>query len=398
MTSSSQIASAALADDRLPLGRLLALAMAGFITIMTEVMPAGLLPQMSAGLSVPESMAGQFVTVYAAGSLVTAIPLMIVTQAMRRRLLLLIAIGGFALVNTVTAFSSHYWLTLAARFLAGAFGGLVWALLVGYAARMAPPHLAGRAIAITGIGAPLAFSFGVPAGTFLGMALGWRLSFGMMSGLALVLIIWIFAKLPDFPGRQHGKHLSVGRVLALPGIRPILFTMFAFVVAHNILYTYIAPFLVPSGLAHRVDLVLLVFGIAGLLGLWIVGALIDRRLRQMALASLLAFGAVALVLGLMDASPALVFVAVAVWGVLVGGAPTLFQTAEAKVAGEATDVAQAMFVTVWNTGVAGGGLIGGLLLEGPGATSFPWAVLAALLPALVVCWRERQHGFVNADR
>lgn len=397
MTTSAESELAISTPRRLPLGNLLALAMAGFITLMTEVMPAGLLPQISAGLGIAESMAGQLVTAYAAGSLITAIPLMVLTQTMPRRKLLLAALIGFVIVNALTAVSDHYGLTLLARFLAGMFGGVVWALLVGYAARLAPPHLAGRAIAMTGIGAPLAFSLGVPAGTFLGTLLGWRLSFGAMSALALVLIVWVLATLPDFPGQQRGKHLSVRQVLVVPGLRPILFTMFAFVVAHNILYTYIAPFLVPSGLAQRVDVVLLNFGLAGILGLWIVGVLIDRHLRQMVLVSLFAFGGVSLGLGLAHTAPAIIFVAVAVWGVIVGGAPTLFQTAEAKAAGEATDVAQAMFVTVWNTGVAGGGLIGGLLLERLGAASFPWAILAILLPALLVTIWAKRHGFPNRE-
>ncbi len=398
MTSSTDALSAAPTDGHLPLGGLLALALAGFITLMTEVMPAGLLPQISTSLGIAESMAGQLVTAYAAGSLMTAIPLMTVTQTLRRRGLLLIALGGFAIVNTVTAISGHYWVTLVARFFAGMFGGIVWALLVGYAARMVPPHLAGRAIAITGIGGPLAFTLGVPAGTWLGVLLGWRVSFGLMSVLALVLIVWSLARLPDFPGQPRGRQLSVGRVLTLPGLRPILFTMFVFVVAHNILYTYIAPFLLPSGLADRVDLVLLIFGFAGVLGLWIVGSLIDRHLRRLVLASLLGFGGVALALGLASASPTVVFAAVVVWGLVMGGAPTLFQTAEAKAAGEATDVAQAMFVTVWNTGVAGGGLLGGLLLDGLGVVSFPWALLALTVPALLVAWMASRHGFPPANR
>jgi predicted MFS family arabinose efflux permease len=396
MTSSTYTIPADTLDEKLPLGGLLALALAGFVTLMTEVMPAGLLPQISASLGIAESMAGQLVTAYAAGSLITAIPLMTITQTMRRRGLLLIALGGFAIVNTVTALSDHYWLTLTARFFAGMFGGIVWALLVGYAARMVPPHLAGRAIAITGIGGPLAFTLGVPAGTWLGVLLGWRVSFGVMSVLALILIVWSLIRLPDFPGQQQGKQFSIGKVLTLPGLIPILFVMFAFVVAHNILYTYIAPFLIPSGLTDRVDLVLLVFGCAGVLGLWITGLLIDRHLRRLVLASLMTFGGVAIALGLASNSPAIVFTAVVVWGLVMGGAPTLYQTAEAKVAGEATDIAQAILVTVWNAGVAGGGLLGGLLLEGFGVASFPWALLALAIPALLVSWRATHYGFPSA--
>ena len=157
---------------RLPILNLLALAMAGFITILTEVLPAGLLLQMGGDFGVSDALVGQLISVYAAGSLLTAVPLMILTQGMRRRRLLLVAVSGFIAVNTLTAVSTSYALTLAARFCAGVFGGMVWALLVGYASRMAPPQRAGRAIAVAGIGAPLALAVGVPLGTWLGVAVG----------------------------------------------------------------------------------------------------------------------------------------------------------------------------------------------------------------------------------
>lgn len=72
-------------QDRLPVASLLALAMAAFITILTEALPAGLLPQMAQGLAVTEAWVGQTVTLYAIGSLVAAIPLTAATQGMHRR-------------------------------------------------------------------------------------------------------------------------------------------------------------------------------------------------------------------------------------------------------------------------------------------------------------------------
>ena len=201
--------------ERLPLAGLLALATAGFITILTEAMPAGLLPQMSADLGVSEALVGQLVTVYALGSLLAAIPLTIATRGWRRRPLLLIAIGGFALVNSVTALSDLYWLTLVARLLAGIFAGLLWALLAGYASRMVAPHLQGRAIAVAMLGAPLALSLGVPAGTFLGTAVGWRLSFAIMTALTVLLLVWVRWQVPDFAGqRAQQRHKSISQLRA----------------------------------------------------------------------------------------------------------------------------------------------------------------------------------------
>lgn len=77
------------ATERLPISALLALAMTGFICIITETLPAGLLPQMAAGLSISNALAGQTVTAYALGSLIAAIPLTIATQSWRRRNVLL---------------------------------------------------------------------------------------------------------------------------------------------------------------------------------------------------------------------------------------------------------------------------------------------------------------------
>lgn len=353
---------------------------------------------MAQSLAVSEALVGQLVTIYAIGSLVAAIPLTTATQGWRRRPLLLIAISGFAVVNTVTAFSDSYAITLVARFFAGVFAGLLWALVAGYAARMVPEHLKGRAIAIAMAGTPIALSLGIPAGTFLGAAFGWRVTFGLMSALTVILVFWVIAKVPDFPGQARGKGFALRTVFTLPGIRPVLFVTLAYVLAHNILYTYIAPFLVPAGIAERIDLVLLVFGVAALLGIWIVGVLIDRWLRELVLVSTALFALSALALGIAGTTPAVVYASVAVWGLAFGGAATLFQTASAKTAGEATDVAQSMIVTVWNIAIAGGGIVGGILLETFGVSAFPWSVLALLVAAFAVTGAARSHGFPSSKR
>ncbi len=142
--------------DRLPLAALLTLAMAGFITILTEALPAGLLPQIGRSFGVDEALAGQWISVFALGSLVAAIPLTAVTRNWRRRPLLLMAIIGFAVANIITAITDHFVLALVARFVAGVSAGLLWALVAGYAIRLAPPHLAGKAMAVAMAGTPMA--------------------------------------------------------------------------------------------------------------------------------------------------------------------------------------------------------------------------------------------------
>ncbi|WP_212579708.1 MFS transporter [Xanthomonas euroxanthea] len=380
-------------NDRLPLASLLALAMAAFITILTEALPAGLLPQMANGLQVSEAWVGQTVTIYAIGSLMAAIPLTIATQGIARRSLLLAAIAGFAIANTVTTVSTIYALTMLARFLAGVSAGLLWALLAGYAARLVPAHQKGRAIAVAMVGTPLALSLGVPAGAFLGTLVSWRVCFGIMSVLALLLMVWVRLQLADFAGQARDRQQRLGSVLMLPGIRSVLLVVLAFVLAHNILYTYIAAFLAQAGMAERIDLVLLVFGGASVVGIWIVGVLIDRHLRVLTLISIGLFGAAALALGLAGDMPATVYAAVGAWGLAFGGSATLFQTALATSAGADADVAQSMLVTAWNTAIAGGGLVGGVLLDQFGVRAFSPVLLVLLGATLAVAWAARRQGF-----
>ncbi|WP_413731894.1 MFS transporter [Sodalis sp. RH20] len=385
-------------NESLPVLALLALAMTGFICIMTETVPAGLLPEISAGLGISMSLAGQMVTVYAAGSLIAAIPLTLATRTWPRRHVLLVTIAGFLAFNTLTAMSSSMMLTLAARFLAGACAGLAWSLLAGYARRMVQPALQGRAMALAMVGTPIALSLGVPLGTWLGSVLGWRLTFAVMSGLSVILIVWVLAAVPNYPGQSDPQRMQLKKVLFTPGVRPVLAVVLLWMLAHNILYTYVAPFIGPAGLAGSVDRVLLAFGLAALGGISITGRVVEQHLRRAVLISLSVFALISLLFGLNAASPLMIYAGVAVWGLTFGGAATLLQTALADAAGAGADVALSMNVVVWNSAIALGGLFGGLLLDHGGVRSFPWVLLALLLAGLAVASRASRHGFPAGSR
>lgn len=385
-------------SERLPIGALLALAMTGFICIVTETLPAGLLPLISAGLAISPAMAGQMVTAYALGSVLAVIPMTIATRGWRRRNVLLLTIVGFLLFNSITALSSHYGVTLVARFFAGVAAGLAWSLLAGYARRMVAPRQQGRALALAMVGTPIALSLGVPLGTWLGGLLGWRTTFGLMSALTLGLIVWVLVKVPDYPPQAAHQRLSVGKVLTTPGVRPVLAVVISWMLAHNILYTYIAPFVAQAGLAERVDGVLLVFGLAALAGIWLTARLVEPLLRKTVLVSLATFAGVSVVFGVVGSLPAVIYLGVAVWGLSFGGAATLLQTALADAAGDGADVALSLNVVAWNSAIAASGIVGGVLLETWGVASFPWAMLLLIALSFALAWSARSHGFKPGPR
>lgn len=377
----------------LPVGALLALAASGFLTLLTEILPAGVLPHMAADLGVGAGAAGQTVTAFAIGAIVAAIPLTRATARWDRRTLLLVTISGFVVANTVTAISSAFALTIVARFAAGVVAGLTWALLPGYVRRLVPPDRVGRAMTVAMAGGPLALTLGVPAGAVLGEAVGWRWTFGLLSVLGVGLLVWVRLGVATAAGTPRGAQPAIRAVLRRPGLRPVLLATVLNVLANTALYTYVAPHLAHLGQGSRVSALLLVLGAASAGALVLVGALIDRRLRALTLGSVIVFALAMLVLGLAPGPTGVVVLAVAAWGFAFGGAGTLYTTAVARVAGDGADVAQSAFVTGWNTSVALGGAVGGaaLALAGPGA--LPWLSLALMVPVLALVVAGRRHAF-----
>jgi hypothetical protein len=177
-----------------------------------------------------------------------------------------------------------------------------------------------------------------------------------------------------------------------PGIAAVLAVTVLNALAHNILYTYVAAIARRGGLGSRVDLVLFVFGVLAIAAIAVTALLIDRRLRALVLTAIGLLTLSALLLGAAGTLPVAVLVCAGLWGLSFGGTATLFLTA-GNAAGPAADTIHPLVVTVWNAAIAGGGLLGGVLLSAGGAPSLPWSLLALLVPAMLLALHARRYGF-----
>ncbi|WP_433340296.1 MFS transporter [Streptomyces sp. CA-253872] len=378
---------------RLPVKALLGLFLAGFISILTECLPAGLLPEMSRTLGTSVSLTGQTVTLYALATALGAIPLARATATWRRKHVLLLALAVVAVMNALTALSGDYALTMLLRFVAGLGTGLIWPLLGGYAARLAPEGRQGRAIAIALAGTPIGLALGIPLGTLLSGIGGWALAFHAAAAVTVLSMIWVLAAVPNLPGQPVESRFTLAQALVIPGLRTILFALTTYMVAHNLLYTYITDLLSSVGMGGQTGWVLFTFGVTSVLSVLVVGAHIDRHLRKLTVSSAVVFGAAALVLGALSGVPVLVYVAVAAWGFAFGSSPSLFIGAAINATREAADVAQSITITVFSASIAVGSLIGGLLIAGLGAVSLTWAALILLLASALTVIGGRKHAF-----
>jgi len=391
--SANTICAPVASGPRFPLWGLLALATAAFIDVMTDLLPAGVLPQMSGALHVPPERIGVLVSAFAVASSVAAIPVTTALRGLPRRPVLIGVLTGFAVFNAVTAVSASYLLTFGARLLAGVMGGTLWSMLAGYAARMVPAERRGRATAIVLAGITAAMAAGIPAGAALATVSGWRPIFALLAAVPLLLVAWVRWQVPALPGEAATDRPSLRRVGSLPGIRTVLAVTVLLLTGHQAMYTYAAPFAARSGPGDA-SLVLFVFGAATIAGLGITGALADRHLRSVLLAALAMIATAMLALGLITHNQATLLTAVALWGAAFGAAPTLLQTALIDASGPVSaDVATSMQTTVYNIGIAAGSLAGGVILDHTGAAALPWATALLTTVALAIVAAARRHSF-----
>jgi predicted MFS family arabinose efflux permease len=381
------------ARTRLPGKAIFGLFLAGFIGILTECLPAGLLPGISATLHTAPALTGQIVTVYALATAVAAIPVSHLIRNWPRKNVIQLALGIVAVTNALTALSGNFTLTVIIRIVAGVGTAMIWPHLGGYAARISPAGRQGRAIALALAGTPISLAIGIPAGTFLATFGGWQTAFWVSAALALLNMLWNQFTVPNLPGRAEHERFTIRQTLAIPGLKTILFALTAYMVAHNILYTYVTQFLGAVGMSGQTGWVLLAFGVTSVLSVLVVGAHIDHHLRKLTVASTVLFAISVLVLAIFTGLPVLVYVAAAAWGLAFGSSPSLFIGAAIDATKAAADVAQSITITFFSASIALGGLIGGLLVADLGTTSITWATLTLLVVAAITVVAGRRHAF-----
>jgi DHA1 family inner membrane transport protein len=260
----------------------IALAVGGFTIGTAEFVTMGVLPQVADGIGVSIPAAGHVISAYAMGVVVGAPVIAFFGAKLPRRALLLGLMVAYALFNAVSALAPGYGTLMVARFLDGLPHGGYFGVASLVAASMVAPERRGRAMALVLMGLPVANVVGVPAATWLGQTLGWRASYWVVAGLALVTIAMVLAFVPDCPGNPE----ATGRreLLAL-GKPQVWFAIVAGAVGFGgmfALFSYVAPMATRvAGLPDAaVPLFLLTLGVGMVFGNWVAGMLVDWSLTR----------------------------------------------------------------------------------------------------------------------
>jgi len=381
------------AAERLPWARLAVLAAAVFAAVTTEVLPVGLLPQLADAFAVSEARIGWWMSGYALVVAAGAVPVTAVLARWPKRRALLVLLVTYALSNAlVVAAEGRFWLALVARLLGGLAHAGVFSVVVATASALDPPRRTGRAIAAVSAGSTFALAFGVPLGTALGGAVGWRWAFASVSLLLVLLAGATALALPaDAGGAPAGAAPGRAVLAALrgPGLLLVAITTAVFALGHFSAYTYVTPLVLRAGVpAGAVSLVLLGYGVAGFAGVLASGALADHHpvatLRTAIVLTVLCLAA----LSVFRDSGTGTAVTVVVWGAAFAAMPSLLQTLAMRWA-SSPDAAPAVVNAMFNVGIATGAAAGGLFLVGGHTSVLTTASAALALGALALTAHRR---------
>ncbi|MGX5657381.1 MFS transporter [Geodermatophilus nigrescens] len=364
------------------------LTLAVFAAVTAEMMPVGLLPMIARDLGTGEDRVGLLVSAYAVVVAAASLPLTALLARWSRRRALTGLLVTYAVGNAVFAATSDYGVAVAARVLAGLAHAGFFSVAVGAAVALVPAARAGRATALVLAGVTVAFTAGVPAGTALGTAVGWRWAFAGIAAVLLALAVLAATLLPAAPPPAATSPAPLRQVLRRRPVQLAAALTVVVMLGHYTAFTYVSPVLRAAGVGEGgVSLVLFGYGAAGAVGLALAGVLADRFPRR-ALAVTVAVLVLTLgVIGVLGSSAAVTVVATVVWGVAYGALPTLTQTAARNAAPDAGDAAPGLTNATTNVGIAGGGVIGGLLVADAGALALTAAALAAAGLALALVRR-----------
>ncbi|WP_343682178.1 MFS transporter [Acinetobacter baylyi] len=346
---------------------LIVLSLSSFAIVTTELAPIGLLSALAHDLNQSEAITGLIVTGYGWVAAISALCSIVVLVRFPRKMVLMIMLLILAISNIIVAYSSSFNMIFSARIVGAIAHGSFWALIGAVAYSLVPKHKLGLATSIIFSGVSVASILGVPLASYLTQLSSWRLAFEFLGLLSLIICILILLFVPKIPDQTPLASGFFKKVLQHSTLNRLFILTALIISSHFAAFTFIEPFL--SQIAHlalgQITLLLLVFGLAGLIGNILAGKFMDQHLQTIILVSLVFISGSVFAFGYLGdhvtLSIAVTFLAL--WGVSIATIFVGLQTWVLKQAGDLAGAASAIYVAVFNASIGLGALMGSLMLQ-----------------------------------
>ena len=346
---------------------LIVLSLSSFAIVTTELAPIGLLSALAHDLNQSEAITGLIVTGYGWVAAISALCSIVLLIRFPRKNVLIVMMLILAISNIIVAYSQSFNMIFSARIVGAIAHGSFWALIGAVAYSLVPKEKLGLATSIIFSGVSIASILGIPLASYLTQLSSWRLAFQFLGALSMIICVFIIfcvPKIPDQAPLTQGffksviQHSSLNRLFILTTI---------IISSHFAAFTFIEPFLIqmvhlPSG---QITLLLLIFGLAGLIGNIFAGKFIDQNLPKILLISLVLIAVCIFGFGFLahQANFLVSMFLVSLWGLCIAMIFVGLQTWVLKQAGDLATAASAIYVAVFNASIGLGALIGSVMLQ-----------------------------------
>ncbi|MGG3796514.1 MFS transporter [Pseudomonas paraversuta] len=366
---------------------ILLLSAAGFTVLTTEFIIVGLLPAIARDLEVSVPQAGLLVTLFAFTVAALGPFLTAYFARFKRKPLFITILLMFAFANSLAALAPNIWVMGFARLLPALGLPVFWALASETAVDIVGPEYAGRAIAKIGFGIVCATVFGIPVGTLISDAWGWRSAFSILAVVALAkaLLLWLYLPATHVVRANASLRSQLGMLRSPLVIGHIVLSVLVFSGMFTA-YTYLADILerLAGFDGTLVGWCLMGFGAVGLIGNSLGGRMVDRHpLIASMVFSAFMIGALLALVPSIHSSLALA-AALAIWGITQSALFLVSHVRLMKIAPQAPAFAASLNIAGGNLGIGLGAMVGGRVIDSYGLGSLGLAAAGFILLSIVL--------------
>ncbi|MCY0389231.1 MFS transporter [Robbsia sp. Bb-Pol-6] len=344
---------------------LLVLALSAFAIGTTEFVIMGLLPDVARNLDISIPAAGWLISGYALGVAIGAPLMAAATARLRRKTALLVLMAIFIAGNILCALAANYGFLMVARIVTALCHGAFFGIGSVAAAGLVPPNRKASAVALMFTGLTLANVLGVPLGTALGQAAGWRTPFWAVAVIGVLAFVGLARVMPAGHDESPPQLLAELRALKNWGVAMALLTTMFFSAAMFALFTYIAPILEQiTGLApHGVTWTLFLIGVGLTLGNFIGGRSADRHLGNTLIGAFIGMALTALALFWSSRAWLPAELTLLLWAIVTFAAVPALQINVMTFGSNAPNLISTLNIGAFNLGNALGAWVGGSVID-----------------------------------
>lgn len=365
--------------------RVIVMAISAFIFNTTEFVPIALLSDIGHSFAMPVETVGHMITIYAWIVAILSLPAMLATAHIERRKLLIGLFVIFIVGHAVSVTAQSFAMLLVGRALIALAHAVFWSITASLVVRVAPKDRQTKALGLLSMGSALATVLGLPLGRMIGQWLGWRMTFGTIGVAALLAMIMVWWILPKLPSKDVGSAASLPSIFNnIPLLTVYTLTVLC-VTAHFTAYSYIEPYMLTISQFSQqfATVILLSFGVAGLLASWLFGHFYDRFPRAFLISAMATLLFSLLASAWLPHVPTLWLVLAMLWGLAITAISLAFQLRVLQLAPNATDVAMSIFSGIYNIGIGGGAFVGGWVIASLGLAMVGYVGAGIALIAMV---------------